>query len=95
MEADHMGSPTLELVTVPWHPWTRVTRFTGTLGRQKKGPAAVSVWTRPNQVQIDLHNKTGTWATWLNLTPDEALRVAQGLIKAARAATAESSGSEE
>jgi hypothetical protein len=85
----------LEMVTPTWHPWQKVTKFAGTYGRKKEGPASVSVWQRPGQVQLDFHNAHGTWATWLNLTPDEALRVAQGLIKAARAASAATTETDE
>lgn len=86
-----MGSQMLELVTPVWHPWEKVTRF-AVKAKRRKGPSAVSVWQRPNTVQLDLHNSQGTWSTWVNLTPDEALRTAQALIKAARAASAEASG---
>lgn len=86
-----MGSQVLEMVTgtssSPWHPWTKITKFTAKHGRKFHGPAKVSVWHKPNTVQLDFHNHNETWGTWLNLTPDEALRVAQGLIKGARAAT--------
>jgi len=75
------------LALVPqWEPWKKITKFVGTHGRYFTGPHGISVWYKRDLVNLTLHNRTGTWSTWLDLTPDEALRVAQNLINAARKA---------
>jgi len=83
-----MGNLALITPNMLWEPWQKVARWTATHGRKYRGPSAVSVWQKPGAVQIDFHNATGTWGTWLDLTPDEALRLAGNLLSAARKATA-------
>ena len=78
------------LALVPeWSPWQKIARWAATHGRIVEGPRDVSVWWRKTGagvVSLTLHNATGTWSTWVNLTPDEALRLANNLISAVRKA---------
>lgn len=84
-----MTTPTLSLVT--WEPWKKIVRWSATHGRYSTGPYSVSVWYKRNPVplvNLTLHNRTSTWSTWLDLTPDEALRLAHNILTAVRKAQA-------
>lgn len=79
------------LAVVPnWYePWKKLKVIKTTFGRTKKGPHHAAVYWRTNQVDVTLVNKTGSWSTWLTMTPDEGLELAQTLIEAARLAMAD------